>query len=264
MTDPPRLLLLGGTTEATRLAAALARRDDVVVVTSLAGRTASPGPLPSAHLPPAPLAHRTGGFGGTDGLAAYLRAERISALVDATHPFAARMRWHAYDACNQVGVPRLRLERPPWRAQAGDRWTIVATVAAAAAQIAGGPSERVFVTTGRKELAAFAPASDGRRQWLIRSLDPPQHLPVQPAVAILDRGPFSVEGETTLLARHRIDLVVTKNSGGDATAAKLEAARNLGVAVLVVDRPPSPEGPSTNTVADAVEWVNGSLGLSGG
>lgn len=253
MTDPPRLLLLGGTTEASRLAESLSTRDDMVVVSSLAGRTAKPAPLPGRR--------RTGGFGGIDGLASYLRAERISALVDATHPFAARMRWHAYEACNQTGVPRLRLERPRWQAQAGDRWTVVATLAAAAAEIAAGPSRRVFVTTGRSELAAFASASDGRRWWLVRSIDPPERLPLCPAEVILDRGPFTVDGETVLLARRRIDLVVTKNSGGDATAAKLEAARTLGVDVLVVDRPPSPDGPSASTVADALEWVCASLGL---
>lgn len=253
MTDLPRLLLLGGTTEAGRLAEALSARDDLVVVPSLAGRTASPAPLPGRR--------RTGGFGGTEGLAAYLRAERISALVDATHPFAARMRWHAYEACNQTGVPRLRLERPRWQAQAGDRWTVVTTMAAAAEQIAARRSHRVFVTTGRGELDAFASASDGRRWWLVRSIDPPERLPLHPAEVILDRGPFTVDGETALMARQQIDLVVTKNSGGDATAAKLEAARNLGVDVLVVDRPPSPDGPSARTVADSLEWVCASLGL---
>ncbi len=254
VTDPPRLLLLGGTSEAGRLAEALCARGDLVVVTSLAGRTASAAALPGQH--------RTGGFGGTEGLAAYLRAERISALVDATHPFAARMRWHAYEACNRTGVPRLRLERPPWQAQPGDRWTVVATLAAGATVIGSGPSRRVFVTIGRGELAALAPASDGRRRWLVRCLDPPERLPLHPAEVVLDRGPFSVDGETALLVHHRIDLVVTKNSGGDATAAKLEAARNLGVAVLVIDRPPSPEGPSATTVAGALEWVRASFGLS--
>ena len=253
MTDLPRLLLLGGTTEANRLAGSLSARHDLVVVTSLAGRTANPAPLPAPR--------RIGGFGGTEGLAAYLRTERISALVDATHPFAARMRWHAYEACNQTGVARLRLERPRWQAQPGDHWTVVATMAAAAAEIVRGRSRRVFVTTGRSELDTLAPASDGRRWWLVRSIDPPERLLLHPAEVILDRGPFSVDAETALMARQQIDLVVTKNSGGDATAAKLEAARNLGVDVLVVDRPPSPDGPSARTVADSLEWVCASLGL---
>ena len=254
VTDPPRLLLLGGTTEASRLAKTLAARDDLVVVTSLAGRTANPAPL-AGRL-------RSGGFGGAEGLAAYLRAERISALVDATHPFAARMRWHAYEACNRAGVARLRLERPGWQAQPGDRWTVVATMAAAAAEIVRGGSRRVFVTTGRSELDTLAPASDGRRWWLVRSIDPPERLLLHPAEVILDRGPFSVDAETALMARQRIDLVVTKNSGGDATVAKLRAARALGVAVLVVDRPPSPDGPSASTVAAALDWVCATLGIS--
>ncbi len=254
MTDPPRLLLLGGTTEAARLAAELSARDDVVVVASLAGRTADPAPLP--------VERRTGGFGGAEGLARYLRTEHVSAVVDATHPFAAMMRWHAYEACNRTGVPRLRLERPAWQAQAGDRWSVVADLAAAAAAIASGDSRRVFVTTGRSTLATFAPACDGRRWWLVRSIDPPERLQLHPAEVILERGPFSLEGETELLDRHRIDLVVTKNSGGHATAAKLDAARSLGVEVLVVDRPPSPDGPSATSVADALEWVYSALGLA--
>lgn len=253
VTDPPRLLLLGGTTESRRLAEMLSARGDLMFVTSLAGRTVNPAPLPGRN--------RSGGFGGTEGLAAYLRAERISALVDATHPFAPVMRWHAYEACNQTGVPRLRLERPRWEAQAGDRWTVVATLGAAAATIAGGPSSRVFLTTGRTELAAFACASDERRWWLVRSIDPPDQMLLHPAELILDRGPFTVDGETALLAHHRIDLVVTKNSGGNLTGAKLQAARNLGVDVLVVDRPPSPGGPLATTVADALDWVCASLGL---
>ena len=252
MTDRPRLLLLGGTTEARGLAEALSAHDDLVVVSSLAGRTANPGPMPGQR--------RRGGFGGADGLAAYVQAERISALVDATHPFAAQMRWHAYDACNWTGVPRLRLERPRWQAQPGDRWTAVTTLAAAAEQIARGPFHRVFVTTGRGDLDAFAPASDGRRWWLVRSIDPPERLPLHPAEVILDRGPFSVDGETALMARQRIDLVVTKNSGGDA-AAKLHAARQLAITVLVIDRPPSPIGPSAAAVGDALEWVRAALGL---
>ncbi len=253
MTDLPRVLVLAGTTEASHLAEALTARGDVDVVTSLAGRTASPAPLPGHR--------RTGGFGGVDGLVSYLRAEHVSALVDATHPFAAVMRWHASAACERTGVPRLRLERPPWRAQPGDRWTAVDDLAAAAAEIATGPFRRVLVTTGRSELAAFAPASDGSRSWLVRTIDPPGQLPLHPAAVLLGRGPFTVPEETVLLERHQIDLVVTKNSGGDAAAAKLEAARHLGVAVVVVNRPPSPAGPAASTAAEALAWVCTVLGL---
>lgn len=253
MTAPLRVLLLGGTTEASGLAQALSGRDDVSVVTSLAGRTAAPASGPGVR--------RVGGFGGADGLVTYLRSGRIAAVVDATHPFAESMHWVAFEACNQAGVPRLRLERPRWQAQGGDRWTVVADVAAAAAAISVGPARRVLLTTGRGDLAGFIPAVDGRRRWLVRSIDPPARLPLHPAELILARGPFSVENETQLLERHRIDLLVTKNSGGDATVAKLHAARRLDVAVLVIDRPPSPVGPSAATVADALEWLRASLGL---
>ncbi len=253
VTAPLRVLLLGGTTEASGLAEALSQRDDVSVVTSLAGRTAAPAAVPGRR--------RVGGFGGTDGLVAYLRSERIAAVVDATHPFAEVMRWDAYDACREAGVPRLRLERPRWQAQGGDRWTVVADVAAAAAAISTGPARRVFLTTGRGDLAAFIPGVDGRRWWLVRSIDPPARLPLHPSEVILSRGPFSVEGEAELMERHLIDLVVTKNSGGNATVAKLHAARRLDVGVLVIDRPPSPDGPSVATVGDALEWLCASLGL---
>ena len=254
MNNLPRVLLLGGTTEARRLADALSARDDLELVTSLAGRTAAPATAAGRR--------RVGGFGGTDGLVAYLRSERVAVLVDATHPFAAGMRWRAHDACVETGVPRLRLERSGWEALTGDRWTVVPDVAAAAAAISAGSARRVFLTTGRGDLASFAPAADGCRWWLVRSVDPPARLPLWPAEVILDRGPFSVEAEAQLLTRHRIDLLVTKNSGGDATVAKLRAARALGVAVLVVDRPPSPDGPSAGTVAAALDWVCATLGIS--
>ncbi len=253
MTASLRVLLLGGTAEASGLAEALCAHEDVSVITSLAGRTSAPVAVPGSR--------RIGGFGGTDGLVAYLRSERIAAVVDATHPFAEAMRWEAYDACMQAGVPRLRLERPRWQAQAGDRWTVVADAAAAAAAISAGPARRVFLTTGRGDLDAFVPGVDGRRWWLVRAIDPPARLPLHPAEVILSRGPFSVDDEAELIQRHRIDLVVTKNSGGDATVAKLHAARRLDVAVLVIDRPASPPGPSAASVGDAFEWVRASLGL---
>jgi precorrin-6A/cobalt-precorrin-6A reductase len=251
VTDPHRLLLLGGTTEARQLAEALAGEDDLVVVTSLAGRTSSPSQAPGQQ--------RTGGFGGARGLAQYLRTARISALVDATHPFAPVMRWHAEAACAATGVPRLRLERPAWVPGPGDRWTTVASLAEAAAEIASGSSQRVFLTVGRSDLDCFVPACDGRRRWLVRSIEPPGELPLHPAEAVCARGPFSLEAELALLSGHRIDLLVTKNSGGEATVAKLEAARLLGLPVLVVDRPPSPGGPVATTVADALEWLRATL-----
>jgi precorrin-6A/cobalt-precorrin-6A reductase len=256
LSSTARLLLLGGTSEAGRLSRVLADRRGLTVVTSLAGRTNRPAAAPGER--------RIGGFGGTAGLAAYLREERISAVVDATHPFAAVMRWHALDACNSTEVPRLRLERPSWAPRPDDRWTVVPTMTDAAAATAAHQAHRVFLTIGRTGLEAFLPAADGRRWWLIRSIDPPRSLELHPAEIVLDRGPFTVDAETDLMLRHGVDLVVTKNSGGDATAAKLAAARHLGIEVLMVSRPPSPPGPSATTPDEAARWVIETLGLPDG
>ncbi len=246
-TAPARLLLLGGTSEASRLARLLAERDDLVVITSLAGRTASPLPQPGLV--------RVGGFGGTEGLAAYLRCEGISLVVDATHPFAAVMRWHAFAACGAEGVPRLRVERPAWSAGDGDLWTSVATMGAAAEEVASGRSTHVFLTIGRSDLDLFSVAADGRRRWLIRSIDPPGFLTLAPARLVLDRGPFTEESEADLMAASGVDLLVSKNSGGDATAAKLAAARRLGIGVVMVERPSSPPGPVASSADEAARWV---------
>ncbi len=245
----PRLLLLGGTAEASALARHLAGRADVAVTTSLAGRTTRP------VLPPGRV--RIGGFGGAEGLTAHLRAERVDLLVDATHPFAAVMRWHAATACDDVGIPRLRLERPGWTAQAGDRWRRVPSLGAAATVLGAGAWRAVLLTTGRGGLAAFAPASDGRRRWVVRCVDPPAEMPLVPATVVLGRGPFAHEGERALFAAHGIDVVVTKDSGGPA--AKLDVARERGVDVVVVDRPPSPEGERAATVEEALRWLDSQL-----
>jgi precorrin-6A/cobalt-precorrin-6A reductase len=246
-----RLLLLGGTTEASGLARRLADDPAWEVTTSLAGRTAKPAPLPGAV--------RVGGFGGSTGLATYLRAQAVDVVVDATHPFAAVMRWHAFEACDLVGVPRLRIERPPWEAQPDDAWRHVESVAEAGTLLAAGgapgPSSRVFLSTGRVDLSAFAPAADGERWFLIRSIDPPDPQPLAPAEVVLAKGPFALDDELALMRRHRIDLLVSKNSGGTAAAAKLVAARELRVPVLIVDRPPSPPGPLVETVEHAVAWL---------
>ncbi|UWZ40335.1 cobalt-precorrin-6A reductase [Dactylosporangium roseum] len=220
--------MLGGTGEARRLAVAL--RPGPRVVTSLAGRVARP------VLPPGEV--RVGGFGGAAGLAAYLTAERVDVVVDATHPFAARMSGNAAEAAATTGVPLLVLRRPGWTERPGDRWHRVPDLPAAAGAVAG--ADRVFLTTGRRGLPAFAHLT---RPWfLVRSVDPPES-PVPPRMAtLLDRGPFTVAGETALLRDHAIEVVVTKDSGGEMTAAKLTAARDLGLRVVMVDRPPLPPG----------------------
>ena len=207
-------------------------------MSSLAGRTASPI-IPAGEL-------RIGGFGGPGGLADYLRASRVNAVVDATHPFAATMTEHAAAATAAVGVPFLVLRRPGWIEQPGDDWQRVATVGAAAAALKPG---RVFLTTGRQEIGAFAGRYDC--SFLARSVEPP--VPPMPLnlEVLIDRGPFTVEGEKRLLAG--MDVLVTKDSGG--ADAKLVAARALGVPVIMIDRPPIPAVPAVATVGDAVRWL---------
>jgi precorrin-6A/cobalt-precorrin-6A reductase len=239
------VLVLGGTTEGRLLAGELVA--DHAVTVSLAGRVRSPLPLPGTV--------RVGGFGGVDGLAAWLRAHGTDAVVDATHPFASTMTAHAAAACAQVGVPLLRLQRPAWTPVAGDDWRPVPDLAAAAETVAA-EGDRVFLTTGRTGLAVFAPMD---RWFLVRSVEPPEPpVPARMRV-LLDRGPFTLDGERALLREHGIDVLVTKNSGGPA--AKLAAARELGVPVVVVERPPLPRGVNAVSTVDAArDWVSSGAG----
>ncbi|GAA4829491.1 cobalt-precorrin-6A reductase [Saccharopolyspora rosea] len=242
-----RVLVLGGTGEARALAARLVERPGTHVTSSLAGRVREP------RLPPGQV--RVGGFGGADGLAEWLRRERIDALVDATHPFARAITDNAVTAAERAGVPRLLLRRPGWRPGPGDDWRPVPSMPAAAAALPG-LGERVFLSTGRQGLAHFA-ALD--LWFLVRTVDPPEPpLPARTEV-LTARGPFTVDEEADLLRRHRIDVLVTKDSGGAMTAAKLTAARELGLPVVVVQRPPQPAGPSAETVAEAVAWLDSVL-----
>jgi precorrin-6A/cobalt-precorrin-6A reductase len=236
-----RVLLLGGTGEARSLASRLAGREEFDVVSSLAGRVAEPV-RPEGRL-------RVGGFGGPDGLAAWLAAERVDAVVDATHPFATGISAAAVTAVARAGVRLLVLRRPGWVAGPGDDWRRVPSLAAATAP----PGERVFLTTGRDGLSAFA--GDDRRWFLVRSVDPPRP-PAPPRMRVLlARGPYTVDGELELMRRHAIDVVVTKDSGGEMTVAKLTAARLLGLPVVMVDRPAPPDAPAVSTVEEAVAWL---------
>ncbi|GAA2856566.1 precorrin-6A reductase [Actinoplanes cyaneus] len=229
-----RVLILGGTTEARELAALIAGEHEVI--TSLAGRTSAPR-LPAGEV-------RVGGFGGPEGLARYLAEQRIDVLVDATHPFAARISANAA----AMAVPTLILRRPGWVASPGDDWQRVASVADAAAALTGG---RVFLTTGRQTIHAFAHRDDC--WFLARSVEPPAPPMPRHLEVLLDRGPFTVEGERWLLAEHRIDVLVTKDSGG--SDAKLAAARAEGVRVILVDRPPMPAAPAVSSAEAAAAWL---------
>lgn len=243
--ERPAVLILGGTTEGYALAGALAPLAGLRVVSSLAGRTVSP------RHPPGEL--RVGGFGGAAGLATYLRAERIAAVIDATHPFAARMGWNAAEACGEAGVPLLRLERPAWTPVSGDRWDEVDDWEEAARSLHE-RARRVLLALGRQELAPFAGLDD--IWFLIRSVDAPEPLPLFAQAKVkLARGPFTLDDERDLLRSHGIDTLVCKNSGGSATDAKLEAARRLGVRVVMRRRPARPAVPAVASVAAAVDWV---------
>jgi precorrin-6A/cobalt-precorrin-6A reductase len=248
-----RILILGGTTEARRLAERLAERVDVEVTVSLAGRTTAP----AAHAVPV----RIGGFGGAEGLGQYLTAERVDALVDATHPYAAIISANAADAAAAARVALLALRRPPWVALAGDRWIEVAD-AAAAVQALGEAPRRVFLALGKGEIRTFARAP--QHYYLVRSVepvDPP--LAVPHASYVTGRGPFTEADDRALLAGHAIDLVVAKNSGGTATYGKIAAARALGLPVVLLRRPTLPEVPTVATIEEAVTWLDHALALRG-
>jgi len=238
-----KVLILGGTSEARRLGQQLAADARFDALLSFAGRTesiADPG-----------VPYRVGGFGGIDGLCEHLRRERYGALVDATHPFAAQMSRHAASAAELVRVPLARLEGPPWRPVAGDRWVEVATMAAAAAALGSDPC-RVLCTVGRLEVGAFAAAP--WHEYLVRAVDPFEP-PLPRARVIAARGPFCVDEERALMEREHIDVLVSKNSGTPSTYAKIIAARQLGVRVVMVCRPSLPAVTTLSAVSEAMIWL---------
>jgi precorrin-6A/cobalt-precorrin-6A reductase len=243
------VLILGGTTEARELAERLAPRPELEVTVSLAGRTERI----AAHATPM----RVGGFGGADGLARHLREADIAALIDATHPYADQISANAARAAADTGVAFAALRRPPWLPVEGDRWTPVADVEAAVHALGAAP-RRAFLALGRQEVHAFERAP--QHFYLVRSVDP-----VEPPLAVpraaygVERGPFDEAGDRALLLEHRIDAVVSRNSGGSAAYAKLAAARALGVEVIVLARPPLPEVPEVGSVQAAVDWLERAL-----
>ena len=236
-----RILLLGGTAEARALAARLHPR--VEVISSLAGRVPDPA-LPVGQV-------RIGGFGGVDGLIGWLRENPVDAVVDATHPYAAGISAKAAAAAAGVGLPHLLLARPAWDTGAA---RTVDSNAEAAAVVAEKAYRRVFLTTGRSGTAAFL----GSDAWfLIRAVTPPDRELLPPNhELLLSRGPYSYDGEAALLREHRIEAMVTKNSGGAMTRAKIDAATDLGIPIVMIDRPELPAGITTvDTVEDAIAWV---------
>ena len=240
-----RVLLLGGTTEASRLAQALAKAG-VEAVFSYAGRTAHPfaQPLPT----------RVGGFGGVAGLVAYLKAEGISHVVDATHPFAAGMSRNAHTACAEAQVPLCRFERAAWEAQAGDHWTEVPDLEAVASTLPDMPA-RVFLAIGKQNLEVFA--AKPQHHYLLRLVDAPDAaLPLPETTVALARGPFTEAGDTALLQEHRITHVVAKNAGGSGARAKLDAARKLGVPVIMAQRPALPKAQTAGSVQEVMTWLD--------
>ena len=239
-----RVLLLGGTAEARALAAALVD-EGVAVVSSLAGRVQRPR-LPVGEV-------RLGGFGGADGLAAAL--DGYDLVVDATHPFAATISYSAATACRQAGVPLLRLARPSWSALSGaGRWHWVSSSEEAAA-VAGDLGGPVFLTTGRQTLPRFVPALAGA-PVLVRVVDPVKTALPRTWTVLLARGPYTVAAERSLMRDHDVRVLVTKDSGGALTVAKLRAADDLGVDVVVVRRPPAPDGvEEVSDVPGAVRWL---------
>jgi precorrin-6A/cobalt-precorrin-6A reductase len=239
-----RLLILGGTGDAVALASQALSMPGLEVITTLAGRTRAPKNIDGNV--------RVGGFGGEAGLIEYLQTEKIDLLIDATHPFAAQISWNAAGAATTTGIPWLMLIRPEWVRSTEDDWIEVGSINAAVMAIPA-TAQRIFLTIGRQQLAPFASLTD--RWCLIRSIDAPDSsIVLPPGHLLLDRGPFNLAQELQLLRDYQIDAIVSKNSGGDATYAKMIAARELGLPVVMVQRPIVPDGDRVQDVWGAIKW----------
>ena len=243
MPDRQRVLILGGTSEAVDLANAVTDRFDITY--SLAGRTKVPSIPENATI-------RTGGFGGVTALSAWMRGHDVALVIDATHPFAEQISANAADACKMTGTPRLRLLRPAWDTVPGDSWHRAEDVADAA-RLLPLLGRAAFLSVGRQELNAFAGLRAMR--FLIRTVDPLKSLPLLRAERIIGRGPFTLEQETALMREHKIDVLVSKNAGGDKTYAKIAAARVLSIPVVMIKRPCFPSGVTVDNIGEALEWL---------
>jgi precorrin-6A/cobalt-precorrin-6A reductase len=239
-----RALLLGGTGDANALAEALVRTH-IDAIYSYAGRTQ----IPLGHALPT----RIGGFGGAAGLADYIRQERITHVIDATHPFAAEMSRHAVEACAATNTPLIGLERAPWTNLSGDNWIEVADIDAAVGALPDAPA-RVFLAIGRQHIAPFA--AKPQHAYSLRFVDAPDGaLPLPNAEVIVSRGPFTLEADRTLMASRRIDILIARNSGGNGARAKIDAARELGIPVIMIARPTLPERPRVESVDEVMAWL---------
>ncbi|MBW7969761.1 cobalt-precorrin-6A reductase [Bradyrhizobium sp. BR 10289] len=244
-----RALILGGTADASLLAADIARAG-VDAVYSYGGRTRAPADQP--------LPTRIGGFGGVSGLADYIRSEGITHVIDATHPFAAEMSRNAIEACAETGTLLIALERAPWTKAAGDKWIEVADVSAAVAVLPAAPAD-VFLAIGRQHIAPFA--SKPQHAYTLRFVDPPQAPLPFAADVIVSRGPFTLDGELEMLRVRGIGWIVARNSGGDGARAKIDAARMLGLPVIMISRPALPERKRVESVAEVMQWLGHSARL---
>ncbi|MBR0815758.1 cobalt-precorrin-6A reductase [Bradyrhizobium diazoefficiens] len=244
-----RALILGGTADASLLAGEMARaRIDAIY--SYAGRT---------HVPAdQPLPTRIGGFGGVSGLAGYISDERITHVIDATHPFAAEMSRNAVEACADTATPLIALERAPWGSMSGDNWIEVADVSAAAAALPEMPAN-VFLAIGRQHIAPFA--MKPQHAYTLRFVDPPEAPLPFAADVIVSRGPFSLGGELEMMRARGIAWIVARNSGGDGARAKIDAARMLGLPVVMISRPELPERRRVESVTEVMQWLGHSTRL---
>lgn len=237
------LLILGGTTEANALAKAVSEQG-LNATYSYAGRVDTPRPQP--------LPTRVGGFGGAEGLACYIRDHGVTHVIDATHPFAAQMSGNAAQACAQTDTPLAALTRPAWAEGEADNWIHVANVDTAVEALSG-PAQRVFLAVGRMHLAEFA--AQPQHHYLLRLVDEPGAVPMPNADVEVSRGPFTVEGDIELMRRHGTELVVSKNAGGSGARAKLDAARQLELPVLMIDRPAVPQRTEMATTLQVLDWL---------
>ncbi|MGY8636245.1 cobalt-precorrin-6A reductase [Bradyrhizobium sp. 14AA] len=244
-----RALILGGTADASLLAAEVARAA-IDAVYSYGGRTRAPADQP--------LPTRIGGFGGVSGFADYIRREGITHVIDATHPFAAEMSRNAVEACAETGTPLMALERSPWAKTAGDNWIELTDVTAAVAALPAAPAN-VFLAIGRQHIAPFA--GKPQHAYTLRFVDPPEAPLPFPADVIVSRGPFTLDGELEMLRARGIAWIVARNSGGDGARAKIDAARTLGLPVIMISRPRLPERPRVESVGEVMTWLGHSTRL---